>query len=661
MVKSFDVLSGELNLFESRVLEASAGTGKTFSIENLVTRLIVETCERKSPITLERILVVTFTKKATRELKNRIRLQLQNLRDRLTHSRELPDYLIPRSSQFPSMCKALDRALSEFDRASIFTIHGFCEASLSENGKSSCDDLLTDTDLEKVVNDFLRIKLNESKYPLGQLATISDHLQAELLKLLKKGVEIPKPPDHPPLLERFCEAMQHFCKRPIADALYGEAAYYTKLCDREGNFKSEFIESVERFSTLCSKTAWGDQELNPLELNKWLTLPLPLFDAFSPSNLSKKAKNYTPSPLLLELQKHLFPLWQEALDQNLLLQSLAYDAQQLLETYKQEEDKFTFDDLLKKMAKEIENVDFRDRVSGLYDAVIIDEFQDTDPLQWAIFKTLFLHKKLLYLVGDPKQSIYAFRQADIYTYLDAVVAIGEEHRSTLDINYRSSPPLIEALNHLFSSVDPDHFMYLPKQKISLPYRPVMSSKMAPECPVKDDKGALHFISGTQEELEGFIAQEILRLHREHQISFREWAILVRDRHQGKRFAALCTRIGIPTQNQKGKLIANSDALEIFCELLEAGIYPREKGRVKRVLSGPLYRLSYEEIASLLEDQLNEYLAEFHQLHQTLYEEGVACFVERFLHHRRPALLQKSFITSSNRWCNWASSLKINPV
>ena len=87
---------------------------------------------------------------------------------------------------------------------------------------------------------------------------------------------------------------------------------------------------------------------------------------------------------------------------------------------------------------------------------MFDEFQDTDPLQWSIFQKLFVENLSLeafYLVGDPKQSIYSFRSADLYTYLNAAERM--EKNSFLDTNYRSTPPLIRALNAFFSSIDTD--------------------------------------------------------------------------------------------------------------------------------------------------------------------------------------------------------------
>src|SRR5690606_18322224 len=120
----------------------------------------------------------------------------------------------------------------------------------------------------------------------------------------------------------------------------------------------------------------------------------------------------------------------------------------------------------------------------------VDEFQDTDAVQWEIFQKIFLKGSLrsLFLVGDPKQSIYRFRKADIYTYLKAKEALGEACIYHLDTNFRSSKDLIGALNVLFSR----DWFHLPKVSKSLPYYPVKAgSKIQTSFP--DHKGAVHFI------------------------------------------------------------------------------------------------------------------------------------------------------------------------
>jgi len=93
---------------------------------------------------------------------------------------------------------------------------------------------------------------------------------------------------------------------------------------------------------------------------------------------------------------------------------------------------------------------FAGSIRKKYSAALIDEFQDTDPVQYKIFSKLFIHKETcLFLIGDPKQAIYSFRNADLFAYLKAAEKAGKPF--TLDTNWRSEPGLIKAVNSLFSS------------------------------------------------------------------------------------------------------------------------------------------------------------------------------------------------------------------
>jgi len=112
---------------------------------------------------------------------------------------------------------------------------------------------------------------------------------------------------------------------------------------------------------------------------------------------------------------------------------------------------FSFDDLLQKLHKALSGPGgsaFARTVARKYPAVLIDEFQDTDPLQFEIFKSLYTERSLLFLIGDPKQAIYSFRGADVFTYMDAAADSPLAHH-TLGVNHRSTPKLIKAVNAIF--------------------------------------------------------------------------------------------------------------------------------------------------------------------------------------------------------------------
>src|SRR5438105_10454959 len=116
-----------------------------------------------------------------------------------------------------------------------------------------------------------------------------------------------------------------------------------------------------------------------------------------------------------------------------------------------EEEFLNPDMILERMKESLKNGEFLNAVKGKYKSAIVDEFQETDAIQWEIFQNLFSDVQALYLVGDPKQSIYRFRNADVYTYLKAKDFLGPDNVYHLDTNYRSSPQLVSALNALFSN------------------------------------------------------------------------------------------------------------------------------------------------------------------------------------------------------------------
>ncbi len=189
------------------------------------------------------------------------------------------------------------------------------------------------------------------------------------------------------------------------------------------------------------------------------------------------------------------------------------------------------DELLKRMRVAVERDAFASCVRKKYRAVIIDEFQDTDPLQWEIFKILFLDPinplRAFYLVGDPKQSIYRFRKADIYTYFEAKDMLGPSAHYSLGTNHRSSLAMIGVLNALFDR----NWLSLPKLQMTIPC-PAVIPRSEASSDFSDEKGAVHFIGARSFEdcALPFAAMEIERLMPLLK-SPSSFAILVKDRYQ----------------------------------------------------------------------------------------------------------------------------------
>ncbi|NGX38304.1 MAG: hypothetical protein K1000chlam2_01477, partial [Chlamydiae bacterium] len=257
-----------------------------------------------------------------------------------------------------------------------------------------------------------------------------------------------------------------------------------------------------------------------------------------------------------------------------------------------------------------------------YKVVIIDEFQDTDPFQWKIFERLFLEKHLIYLVGDPKQSIYGFRSADTYTYMQAANVLGEEKKAFLDTNFRSSPQLIEALNALFTQ-NPD-WIALPSLPGALNYHPVKAGRTEnklDESPivyfgVKSEQGRLRSWPTKQmeeEKLFPYIASEVIRLR--EKIEFADIAVLVKDRFQAQRLQLHFNQWKIPSAIKRTLNLAESRGFIAMEMLLMATAQPEKESLVRAVLKGPL-----------MEGDLNP----FFSLKQLFLEKGFAPFFAEFI-------------------------------
>lgn len=354
----------QVDLRRHALIEASAGTGKTYTIERVVLRGLVE-----MRLPLMRILAVTFTEKATGELKDRIRRMLEWIVDSASGMKgEDADSLWLAQQYEKQGSSLLDRAstaLDRFDEASIFTIHGFCQSVLRDYA----------FDLGRL----LQYEVVDDRQVLGiVLQERFRRWPAEQTSRLR------------PLLEQ-----GHFWKRTGG---YGGAVQYR-------------WDSLLR--ELGVRVRPGDD----------LRLP-------------------------------------GAADESLaFFRDTIWQLQDEARRYKAERGWISYDDMIRLVRDAVLGRSFvaaalRDR----FRLAVVDEFQDTDSHQWDIFRTVFLEAdgSSLVLVGDPKQSIYGFRGADVNAYLTArscladLASKGTASLYRLDRNFRSTDSFVRACNHLFN-------------------------------------------------------------------------------------------------------------------------------------------------------------------------------------------------------------------
>jgi len=659
-MKSFNVLDRNLNVQESYLLEASAGTGKTFSIENIVCRLLVES---DPPILIDQILVVTFTKAATSDLKTRIRQNIEKALNYLSGSgneEQLPDYLqaiIEKDELFSSKAIShLKNALFGFDEAQIFTIHSFCSKMLTSHvlegdlvlNSTSDEPTLVKQEVLKIIRNFFRTELTKNNFSAAQLRIVLkkhkssiENVEKALIKWTTGGLEAISTPSFQDSFFKFKHVMSQFCfeKDKIIADFNLQISNYRKLKNHETGH-----EKIVFFASLFEK-----EELLEDDFDQLIQDGLYLLEALDPTLLKVKAKAIPKNEIHYpdfntNLSKTLLPIVKEASAYENIFCRMVHLSRSMLHRYLKNEEKFRFDDLLKLMRQGLKNERFLFSVREKYRSCIIDEFQDTDHLQWEIFRIIFQGFCPFYLVGDPKQSIYSFRQADIYTYLKAAHSIPETQHLSLDTNYRSLPNLINSLNELFKFETSPHFIQLPKLQKTLDFVQVKCPKNNPEINFPDALGSLHFFIAQDEqnktklpleELEDkfyfpFMAEQIIQL-KQHGFKFSQMAILVKDHFQATRVLKYFNAQNIKISLQRLTSLVDSIVVQLLIELLLAVISPRDESALKTALGTVFIGFSNIQILSLKEELvLEDVLSKFYQFKKILYSFGFLKFLEAFL-------------------------------
>ena len=496
-----------LDVFEcpldgTSLIEASAGTGKTWNICGLYLRLLLE-----RRLNVQQILVVTFTNAATAELRERIRSRISQTLAQLRGSGPaLADPFVDALLQSlrarhrladDDMLLRLDLALQTFDEASIFTIHGFCQRALADTPFTSgmplsLELVLDDTELRmQVVHDFWRSHVAGDALPAALAAHLLSNkdspekwgqlLKRQMAKPLSKviwpaaldgasGIHAPALTSPlasalpSPLTSVFTPALgtelakTHAAARATwrAERKHIVACVLDALPQLPANvYKASTVEITA--ASWDSQLASSDALAAPLRLNK--------LELFTSARLQPKKGQPPPQAHTFfaqagELLRLLGAARQTlALDRQRLLRQLLTQGPMRLHTLKRERRVVAFDDMLFNLHTALCNGQQPWLTAALrarFPAALIDEFQDTDPLQFAIFKTIYGQGDCpLFLVGDPKQAIYSFRNADLHTYLQARSQADTQY--TLTENQRSTRQLLAGLNGLFS-INPQAFV-----------------------------------------------------------------------------------------------------------------------------------------------------------------------------------------------------------
>ncbi len=630
--------SSQVDLTRHSLIEASAGTGKTYTIENLVVRLLQE----REDLQLENILLVTFTEKATSELKIRIRQKLANT--------------LSETSGDPSAAGRIGEALDHFETASIYTIHGFCNTVLHdfafENQSLFDSELVSDGGIMDAAfkeqmrkewprryGDHFKLVLQVAGFPAGRSAF------AATVTRIAGGVFRPEYGDR---------LLPNIGSRTIAEIIAEMALLVEDLRKIVGKPPS-FSNGYQKLHIHGAvKTSLLQKIILPLEAfldqqwpdDGWLEALLHLVlkirqtgskgregvDCLDidPADWLKKGANPEACPHLLAVQSTLKQLSDT---HTCLAFKLAGDTIETLRCDVREVKKkngwLSFADMLERVENALngEHAELLlTRLRQKFRIAFVDEFQDTDPVQWRIFRKIFIGDSQnpagdnrLTIIGDPKQAIYSFRGADVYAYLAArnemeqLACSGRAHLYSLSRNWRSTADLVACFNRLFKG---DHWFAAMERAtgFEIGYADITApgDMHLPETVVSDDSSRLslnavdlqscHNSQGAKTVLAEFIAREILFLVRKGGIRIRNrdgWerpldmgdiAILVRGRNDSPTLEAVLRGSGIPVSFYKKPGLFQSVEATCLSWVFRAIRDPADSSTVKRALLTPFFNL-----------------------------------------------------------------------
>ncbi len=639
------------------LVEASAGTGKTHTLTTLYLRLLLE-----RELEPDAILVMTYTKAATGELKQRIRERLAKLRQALLTGECGDQLLLELAAAQPDRERALhliELALAGFDQAAIFTIHGFCQRVLTEQafetGQALRMELVPDQTprLQEVVDDFWRVEV--------------DRLPPLFLQALRR--QMPGP-------EQLLSQLRFALGKPYLEVR--SAAWpdnLTQLEETASTLRDQLL-SLWNSSRQEIQALLGDNTILKGNVYRpdwvagwcrgfdhWLRAspyerPYDKADRFTPARIAKAVKKGQQPP-----QHPLFELTGRYLDQvhscaetfdrawsALLGRCYDFIAGELPQRQAQAGE-WSYDDLLLQLHQAIQGGSGKRLAAllrGRYPAALVDEFQDTDPVQYEILDAIYAgNDRPLFLVGDPKQAIYSFRGADLFAYLRArgeLVTV--QHR--LDTNWRSSATLVRAVNCLFRR--PARPFWYPEIDF-LPVTP--AEREMPHLQIQGDEGPplriwrLPYDRDTPvEEVRQAVAEatadEIARLlalagRKQARLDERplrggDMAVLVRTHNQAERIAAALRGRGVNSVRTSQQSVFWSREAESLERLLLALLEPQRGALLRAALATPLLGWDGLGLDELNRDdrRLGQITSRFLDYHRLWRERGFIAMFRRLL-------------------------------
>ncbi len=656
------------------LLEASAGTGKTFALAHLVLRLVTRPGD---PLPLERLLVVTFTDAAAAELRDRIARRLQKALALLEPSQAEDSNDQPAASDAvlaawldaqPADPAARQRlrgqlllALEALDRADITTIHGFCRRTLQrqalEAGQGPALELERDggEQAAQVIHDYWLQQV--LSLPAGLLAGLQRQgITPELLERLllrldgDPALELePLPPDWqggvslPEHLPAWLE--RHWQQFTSAWRERGEALEQA-FCQAAADLRSRGAGDAKPYAPRPKRKRAGEidswiaaleQEGRSPDYDALLDQTL-LQDYFHPGPFTKMAVKAFGEPAMASPaslpERPLLEAIAALVDgpAELVLSHALHHGRAELARRRAASGRLGFGGLLAALdplGGGDERLGLLETVSRRYGVALIDEFQDTDPIQWRILERAFVApaggpaRHLLVMVGDPKQAIYRFRGGELATYRQARGRA--DSRYGLRENRRSSAALVAALNALMAPG---------LVRSDLPVPPVLARSSTSELPLEADGSPLQLLPlDNEDQLPGQVAALCLQLLQEQRygpLSPADLCLLVSTHRQAELLRHALEQRGLPSRLVSRGDVFASEAATALQRLLDALADPGHPGRQRLLAASPLLGWDAARLGSAATDEWERLADRLAQLGQRLGQAGLLACVGELL-------------------------------
>jgi len=694
-------------LHGSRLIEASAGTGKTWTIAALYLRLVLghgngngdgEENGFPRPLLPPEILVMTFTRAATRELSNRVRERLVQAAAFFRGEEYVDDpYLEALADSYEDdaarmvAAHRLVLAAETMDEAAIFTIDAWCQRMLREHafdsGSLFDEELVGDERalFEDAANDYWR----QHVYPLNGHALKSllavwkdvDALKAAARELVQRAellgpdcVDEEGRPNDMEALGAVIAAVERSQKAKLARLKEGWTeradAMEAWIAAQRGTHPKCFNGTKMKPESLAkwfeALRAWAaDPAMLTPDLNDtaWNRLtPDGIVNAFAKDFSAAVPECFEHTQALKAALEEIEPM------AHALLRHAACNIARRMIDLKRRNRQFGFADMLARLKNALEGVNgeaLRKRILDQFPVAMVDEFQDTSPDQYRIFDLLY-HvadndpSHGLFLIGDPKQSIYGFRGADIHSYLSARRATAGRHYQ-LGTNYRSTEAVVAAVNRLFEYAEQGHafgaFRFKKEGENPLPFEAVKAAGRGTELVGVDGPfQALAVASTPREDLrtedyrEYFAhhcAEHIVSLLNDPHVGFRDRdsgqfkrlvpadiAVLVRDRREATaiRRALVQRRVASVYLSDQDSVVESQEAVDVL-RWLQAVASPLDGVLARTAFATATCALPLTELARLSSDELawEQRVEQLKNLHQTWQRQGVLAMLRRFIH------------------------------